>query len=243
MDANLANLQQYITFPQYITAVGALGSAAYGLVDTSKLVRGGPSNHGFGYIRDLVSNRLFAGIAAGNNGFQVGDLLSTLRANWLNGTALDDQKSKAKTLIRLMLNPQTVTPLAAATGIDPARLLIIFNQMAAAQPLADADKDIWGRFDLALTALLDDAYQSADQQYRNCAKGWAMLVSIVLAVFGAWLLYKSQSATATFENFWNGAAMWAGLITGLLATPLAPVAKDLSSTLTAAMQALQLKPK
>jgi hypothetical protein len=39
-----------------IAAAGALGTAAYGLVDASKAAWGGMSNPGFGYIRDAVQS-------------------------------------------------------------------------------------------------------------------------------------------------------------------------------------------
>jgi hypothetical protein len=38
-----------------VTAVGALGSAAMGLVDTTKLFGGGPSNFGFGHIEGALA--------------------------------------------------------------------------------------------------------------------------------------------------------------------------------------------
>jgi len=36
-----------------VAAAGGLGTAAMGLVDTTKLFGGGPSNFGFGYIRTV----------------------------------------------------------------------------------------------------------------------------------------------------------------------------------------------
>lgn len=241
---------QTFDLPQYIAAVGALGTAAYGLVDASKLAMGGPSNHGFGFVRYLISKRLFPSQHAKGSGFLVSDLLNILRANWLNGVALDDQKSKAKGLIKLMLNSATYSDLAKATGIKETQLQVVASKMVAAQPLTDIEKDTLGRFDLTLTALLDEAYQRADQQYRNSAKGWATVVSVILAVLGAWLLYTQKFAgppppagpVPVFWS-WSDTDLWAGVITGLLATPLAPVAKDLSSALTASMRAVQFKIK
>jgi hypothetical protein len=37
-----------------VAATGALGTAAFGLIDASKAIAGGMSNPGFGYIRKAV---------------------------------------------------------------------------------------------------------------------------------------------------------------------------------------------
>ncbi|RKP57659.1 hypothetical protein [Pararobbsia silviterrae] len=230
-----------LNLPQYIAAIGALGTSAFGLVDASKLIRGGPSNFGFGFIAGLVG-RLFQ--ASDSQGFKRSDLLETLRSNWINGVSLDDQISKAKALIKLMLDNDTVTALAGATGCNANQLKSVMDAMAQAQSLQGADMDTWGRFDLALTALLDEAYQRADQKYRNYAKGLACVVATGLALGGAWILHAGATEAKTMDaSFWklNDPDLWTGLITGLLATPLAPVAKDLSSALTAAMQVMQFK--
>ena len=46
-------------------------------------------------------------------------MLNTLQAQWINGTATDDQVNIAKSLIKLRLTPETAAALGAATGITP----------------------------------------------------------------------------------------------------------------------------
>jgi hypothetical protein len=83
--------------------------------------------------------------------------------------------------------------------------------------------------------MLDEAYQRADQAYRNATRGIAAAVAIVLALIGGLIL--ENGAVFTLRD------IFASLIVGLLATPLAPVAKDLSSALASAVNTLQLVKK
>src|SRR5260370_14664139 len=99
-----------------IAAAGALGTAAFGLVDASKAFWGGMSNPGFGYIRKAVETLLAT--AGGATAFGRQEIMATLRANWLNGVPKATQKAAAKSLIHLMLTPQTAPAMAAAVGVS-----------------------------------------------------------------------------------------------------------------------------
>src|SRR5258708_37105868 len=95
-----------INISAMIAAVAALGTASYGLVDATKGLNGGVSNAGFTYIRGVIS-WLFPDDALINDGktpLALGAVAATLKANWINGTPLADQKAIAKTLIKLRLN-------------------------------------------------------------------------------------------------------------------------------------------
>jgi hypothetical protein len=85
---------------------------------------------------------------------------------------------------------------------------------------------VYGRFDLLLTTLLDQAYQRADQRYRNATKFTAIPISVGLAVIAAHVLPDHIT-------------VWQAVLLGLIATPIAPVAKDVASAVTAAVQAVQ----
>ena len=112
MDFTLTNLTGAIT------AVGALGTAAFGLVDATKLMRGGVSSSGFCYIQTVVQ------VLAPDATAQVNDVSATsqkaiqaaARANWLNGMALSDQKSALKALIKLRLDAATAPPPVSPSG-------------------------------------------------------------------------------------------------------------------------------
>jgi hypothetical protein len=211
-----------------VLAIGGLGTAAYGVVDATKGIGGGISNRGFGDIKKVVSRLIppSAGKTDGGPALDLESALATLRANWMNGMALADQKSIAKALIKLNLTPANSTGMAAVVGVDPTKLTSVATKMSTGENLTQPETDVYGRFDLLLNSLLDQAYQRGDQRYRNSAKLAAVFVSVALAWWSTWFLYgKEEFALAT--------------VAGLLATPLAPVAKDLASAVQAGAKLAQ----
>lgn len=215
-----------------VLAVGSLGTAAYGVVDTSKAFWGGVSNRGFGDIRKVISN-FIPGSAKGDGSttaLALPSALATLRANWLNGMAMADQKSVAKALIKLNLTKDSAKGMADATGVDATLLASVAEKLASGAALTPQETDVYGRFDLLLASLLDQGYQRGDQRYRNSAKLLAVPVAVLLALCGAWALNGSAP---------TGPDIWKAVTCGLLATPLAPVAKDLSSAIQAGTKVAQ----
>lgn len=215
--------------PDLIAAAGALGTAAFALVDACKLFGGGISNSGFGRIMAVVSVL----VPPGHSGpAWHASLRNTLRANWLNGTALADQKAIAKTLIKLRLDATTAPGMADITGVNAASLTAIAGNIANGTTLTPEQNAVFGRFDLILTAMLDEAYQRADQIYRNSAKALSVLVSVVLAMLG---VVVTTPHGAPFDT----TLMLEAILLGLIAAPLAPVTKDLSSALAAGVKVAQ----
>ena len=220
-----------------ISAIGALGTASFALVDTSKIAsEGGVSNSGFKFIEGAVKWMLPDAVRAkdaGANG-TVQELLDVLHGVWINGTPLADQKAIAKSMIKLRLTDQTASQFAKATGVNEEVLAEVAACMMNGTSLTQAQSNVLGRFDLALTALLDAGYQRADQRYRNTARVWAMVASVTLAFFGGWAISNSDFGPYILSN-----DIWKNLLCGLLATPLAPVSKDLASALAAAAKTAQ----
>lgn len=212
--------------PQVITAIGGLGTAAFGLVDASKVFGGGVNHIGFTGIKAAVTPltpvNTVPGVPA--NALPQQKILATLQANWFNGTDLGSQKSIAKSLIKLNLNAGNAPALAAATGVDPTALTDVATSIAAGTPLIPAQSDVFARFDLMVTALLDEAYQRSDQVYRNWTRALAMVVAVVLALVGGNIAQVDVTTS---------------LLAGLLATPLAPIAKDVSTALATAVNTMQ----
>src|SRR6202167_19774 len=95
--------------PQVVTAIGGLGTAAFGLVDATKVFWGGVNHIGFKGIRVAVE-RLIPSAEEPVRGL---NLLGTLKTNWMNGTDLGSQKSIAKSLIKLNLNAGNAAAVAA----------------------------------------------------------------------------------------------------------------------------------
>lgn len=220
------------SLPQLITAIGGLGTAAFGLVDATKaLWFGGVNRIGFNRIKTQVE-ALTPGTAA--NALSQSRVIDTLRANWYNGTALTAQKSIAKTLIKVGLSPANAPALAAATGVDPAVLGSIAAKIISGISLVPAESDVNGRFDFVITALLDEVYQDADQAYTNGTRLWAGFFAMLLALTAGWCL-KGGLLPAYFGS----SDFWLAFLVGILAVPLAPIAKNLSSALVAAVNTLQ----
>jgi hypothetical protein len=215
-----------ISVPQAVLAVGALGTAATGLVDSTKAFSGGISRAGFGYIKELIQRTVPSGTSAQSGaGLSADDILNTLLANFMNGMDTGAQKAIAKSFIKLHFNPTTAAVLAAQTNVDPAALANVAAKLAAMQPLTSAETDAFGRFDLALSALIDRAYERADQFYRNWCKVLACIFAIVLAYLG------NRALGTTLPR-------WEIIIIGLVATPLAPMAKDIANAIQTASDSL-----
>src|SRR6266404_4137178 len=84
-----------------IMALGALGTAAFAVVDASKafLPKGGMSNVGFGSLRGAYNTLFSAGAVTG----VLSHDLATLHGNWINGRPMADQQAIAKSLVKLRL--------------------------------------------------------------------------------------------------------------------------------------------
>jgi hypothetical protein len=215
-----------INLPDATLAVGALGTAATGLVDSTKAFSGGISRAGFGYIKQLISRTVPAGPnAQPGSGLGTDDILNTLLANWMNGMDPGAQKAIAKSFIKLHFNPATAAALAAQTNVDPVALSSVAAKLAAMEPLTTQESDTFGRFDLALSALVDRAYERGDQFYRNCCK----ILACVFAVVLAWLGNRSLETHLP---------RWEIIIIGLVAAPLAPMAKDIANAIQSASDSL-----
>lgn len=209
------------TIAEIIGAAGALGTAATGLVDTTKLFAGGVSNAGYTSITQQLKpfDPLLQAIPGGT-------AYATIYGLWINGATIEDQKAKAKALIKLGFSPTTVKAMSAATGLPEAALTPLAENIAAGADLGPAQVNIYGRLDAILSAVIDAAYERAAQRYRNAAKFLAAVIAIALALIGGcavtpanehvnWLLYA---------------------LIGAVATPLAPIAKDITTAISTAVQ-------
>ena len=211
-----------------IAAVGALGTAAFGLVDAFKaLPGGGISRAGFKFINDSIKTLAPDVDSLKGTGLSLDKLLFTLRSQWINGaTATSDQVNIAKSLIKLRLTPETAPALAMATGVDAATLATIAAKIKSGTALTQPESDVFGRFDVLLSTMLDQAYQRASQRYRNVAKATAVPVAVALAVTASLSMPGHISTPGA-------------VLLGLIATPIAPVAKDITSALATASQTIQ----
>jgi hypothetical protein len=208
-----------------ITAIGALGTAAFSLVDAAKAFGGGPSNIGYGFIESVLDRYAATlDLALGKSADGKSIFQDVVRAHWMNGRPRGEQKAIIKSLIRLGMTRDTAPELAAGANLDEAALAEATTKLERGTALTDADLNLIGRLDASIEAHLDAAYDRADQLYRNASHFLAGLVSIGLAEFVAWVT----------KTDWR-----VGLLVGILAVPLAPIAKDLASSLQVAAAAMR----
>jgi hypothetical protein len=234
----MINGLQDLQLEHVITAIGGLGTAAFGLVDAAKSAFSGINRVGLDHIKQVVSDLAPEGASTGGpvNALPQANILQTLEANWVNGADLASQKAIAKSLIKLHLNAGNATAVAVKASVDPVLLSAVAGNIATGTPLSQAEGDAYARFDLIVTALLDEAYQVSEQVYRNWTRTLAAIVAVLLAVAGGWSLVGTC-------HFWHSSDPVLALLVGLLATPLAPIAKDLSSALATAVNTMQLVKK
>lgn len=210
-----------------LAALSALSTAAFGLLDTSKAFWGGTSNFGLGHLKTaLLPFRAALDEAVGEDWFDI------VRANWINGLPKADQKSVLGSLLKLGLTQSTATDIAKAAHVEPDMLGAAAAAMAAGTPLTDPQMNVLGRMAASMEAKLDAAFERAEQQYRNVSRLLAGVVAMVLALVAEFIWSQ-----ATHDVSPTG--YWTALGVGILAVPVAPVAKDLTSALSNAMRAIK----
>lgn len=220
-----------------VAAIGALGLASFALVDATKIGRkGGVSHSGFPFIERAVQKLLPKEKLTPRSADQKAPrtVLDILHANWIGGAPSADQKAIAKSLIKLRLSSNTAKHFADATDVSPEVLEEVAEKMRKGDSLTSEQSNALGRFDLALTAILDEGYQRADQKYRNTTRVLASAVAVILAVLGWWAVTGSVAS-----KYFGSSDMFLAALCGLLATPLAPISKDLTSALQAGVKLAQ----
>jgi len=179
---------------QIVGAIGGLGTAAFGVVDASKAVIPAINRIGLKHIEkvvaSLVPDQTGDGLPARPvNTLPRKNVLETVAANWENGNDLASQKAIAKSLIKLHMSPGNAAALAAKTNVDPVILRSVATKISTGASLTQVEVDVYARFDLIVTALLDQAYQCSDQRYRNKSRGLAD---------GRWILDFAGTGTVSF---------------------------------------------
>ncbi len=223
----LGSLGALETVGAAIAAMSALGLASFALVDSSKAFWGGVSNVGFKHIvRGCAPFGSVLDVALGGAGYNM--WVDLLRAQWRNGRSKDEQKALVRALVRQGMTIGDPSALAKVAGVSSERLLTISAKLSDGAELEDADISLLGRVDTSIGMHIDAAYERADQQYRNVARVCAAFVAIALSMIVA---YAMEGPVTEY--------FWPALVAGVLAVPIAPVAKDLITALTAATRAVQ----
>ena len=203
-----------------IAAAGALGTASFGIVEGLKWTSLGAA--GFGEIKTYLGAALSGSlrIAYGE------DYENLLRAQYRQDS--HSQATIAKSLrqgLRIGLSSGNAEQIADFLGtVDPVALKQAATNVEKCAALSDVDRAAIGRFELAADARVESALSRAQDVYLGSVRMTASVVAIALGELTAFILH----------------ADWlVGLVIGLVAVPLAPIANDVVSALQAATKAMR----
>jgi uncharacterized membrane protein YuzA (DUF378 family) len=202
-----------------VLAVGALGTASFGIVEALKWTFIGL--FGYGQIGTILGMPVFAALRVAY-GPQAEALL---KAQYRAGRMSGELPTTIRQGVRVGLTPSTAGDLAKSLGVvDEAALREVATLVQNGTELNDSQRGVLGRFELALDARIDAALALADSRYT----GYIRLVASFVAI-----------AIALAVGALQGASMLTAFIVGLAAVPVAPVAKDLANALQSAATALK----
>ncbi len=258
--------------PTLIAAVGALGVAAFGMVEAlgktlfvfpipGTRIRLGLPYVGFSRVQALL--KLVAPAMEATYGHDFGTIVrQQYRAGRGSGQAPETVRQGVRLGLPFLSQTQAVSVIRAVWGLPPAeaeRLAAALTtpipagpqpRSAAAAATLASDQALAGRFATALDTRVKAAFDLAEQVYQTRAQFWAGLIAVglSLAYHGATLASasapKPDGAAAAAATSPSAVEGWViALLIGLVAVPLAPAAKDLSSSLSDALSALgKLRP-
>ncbi|HYL01764.1 MAG TPA: hypothetical protein VEU78_11255 [Steroidobacteraceae bacterium] len=208
------------TLSSAIAAAGALGTASFGIVEGLKWTALGAA--GFGCIGEYLGQDLTACLRSAYGP----EFERLLRAQYRQDSR--SQSIIAKSLrqgVRIGLTTANAENVARFLGtVAPAALRQAAAAVESSTPLSDAERGAIGRFELAADARIASALSRAQDVYLGWVRGSASLCAIVLGIATALIL---------------GSDLVDGLIVGVVAVPLAPIANDVVAALQAATRAMR----
>lgn len=206
-----------------VLAVGALGTAAFGIVEALKWT--GIGVFGFRQLVSVLGEPVIAALRVAYGAEAVTMLKELYRTDRKGGELPTTIRQGA----RVGLTPETAPALAKKVGVVSADdLAEVAKLVQSGEPLEEAQRGILGRFELALDSRIDAALALADTRYKGYVRLAASFVAIAIALIVG--IIQQQPILIS-------------VIVGVAAVPFAPVAKDLASGLQAASQAMARRKK
>lgn len=213
-----------------MAAAGALGTACFGIVEALKWTPLGTAGYG------QIPNYLGADLQHALRVAYGEDFQRLLQAQYRQDS--QHQTTIAKSLrqgVRIGLKSNNAEAIARFLGtVEPAALKAAVANVEAGVALSDANRGAIGRFELAADARIDSALSRAQDVYIGTVRCTASVLAIVLAEGTAFLL-GSEMAGEGMQR------LLVGLLVGIVAVPLAPIANDVVSALQAATRALRAR--
>lgn len=242
------------SIPQLVAAVGALGLASMGIVDAlgkvfvfdslSKKMRlkvFGLPYAGYGPVKRLVQ-KVAPALEVSYGDRYAAVIINQYKAGRGAGQAPDTIRQGVRLGLPYLDEKAALRVVGAVWGMEP-RLTKAFvaslraGTIGATPPENPPDTDISiaaaqtlaARFATALDTRVQSVFTSAEQDYQSWMRFASGITALVLAV-----IYNLATTNGKMElKDWGMA-----VLVGLVAVPLAPIAKDLSASLSQALGAL-----
>lgn len=204
-----------------ILAIGALGTASFGIIDGLKWI--GLGLFGFGQIPKLLGSPVMKALEIAHGP----QYMKMLKGQYLANRTSGDLPKSIRQGARVGLTPETAVALAEEIGVVGATdLKAVAASLQKGKALTDNQRGVLGRYELALDTRIDAALALANDHYVNYMRFFASLVAIAIA-FGVRQYTRGDILTT--------------LIIGFTAVPLAPIAKDLATAIQSAAKAMRQK--
>ncbi len=209
-----------IELSQFVIAAGAVGTASMGIVEGFKSTKWPPI--GFSKLTKSIS---WADAALNKAyGPEHMKLLESLyRINRTSG----DLPRILRQGVRIGLDKKNAEAMESILlGADRKQLPEVAEKAADGEKLEPNEQNILGRFEVAADARIDAALSLAERAYSNGVRYRAFLVAQGLAFGAVFAIGPDSKKIIT------------ALIIGLVAVPLAPIAKDVAKGFQSAVKAI-----
>lgn len=201
-----------------VLATGALGTAAFGIVEALKWTALG--TFGFKGIREVLGPVMELLKVAYGDGY-----LELLKALFRGDTG--ELARVIRQGVRVGLTPDNAARAANFLGVVKGdELAAVAALILRGEELDSAQRNVLGRFELAVDTRIDAAITRSRDLYVGSMRMAASVVALGIAIGVAAFLAKP---------------IWLGLLIGIAAVPLAPIANDVVTALQSASKALKAR--
>jgi hypothetical protein len=221
---------EYLT--ELVLATGALGTAAFGLVEAQKATAAvgeagfdeiprmlGALTHALERAHGTAWERVFRGLYRGD----ADELVRMLR----QGVRVGLTSANAAAIGAELFGADTPEVASLVQVADKA--------LSPSRPPTDAELHVLGRYELMADARIDAAVALAKQRYAATARVRAMWWA-----FGIALGTAVAVQLLPMDGMLHGVPLFVtALLVGVAAVPIAPIAKDVASGIQAAARALR----
>lgn len=206
-----------------ILAVGALGTASFGIVEGLKWTPIGTLgfNQIWKFLDEPIMNALE--VAYGK------DFRTLLKEQYRSGRTKGELLTSIRQGVRIGLTPDTAGKLASRVCVvESGHLVAVAEDLSSGKELVQEKRSILGRYELAVDALITASLARANAKYVGGVRVLASAISILIALaVGKWLYGDAENN------------LLISLFVGVAAVPVAPIAKDLSTAVRSVGDAMK----